>query len=82
MRRYTDERKREIKEVVCNQCGRSLQVEHGIVKEGCIHVDTVLGYFSRWDGIRHRFDLCEECYEKMIRGFQIPVTEEEETELL
>ena len=31
------------------------------------------GYFSKKDGETHSFDLCEECYDKWIGGFQIPV---------
>ena len=31
---------------------------------------------------KHSFDLCEECYDKMIKGFAIPVEEEDVTELL
>ncbi|NLL80061.1 MAG: hypothetical protein GX234_09820 [Clostridiales bacterium] len=82
MRNYTDERKKELREVICNQCGRTFQAENGIVKEDCIHMDIVFGYFNSRDGMNHHFDLCEACYEKMIRAFRIPVTEEEETELL
>lgn len=72
----------ELLEVICNGCGRSLRVEGGILKEGCCSVDTVFGYFSSRDGIRHRFDLCEECYTKMIEKFKVPVEESEESELL
>ena len=34
------------------------------------------------DGLEHSFDLCEECYDKLIKGFAVPVNEEEITELL
>ena len=40
------------------------------------------GYFSRKDGLRHRFDLCEDCYDKWIHTFAVPVEEMPETELL
>ena len=40
------------------------------------------GYFSNKDGIRHSFDLCEECYDKLIEGFAVEVTKEEVQELL
>lgn len=72
----------ELEEVLCNQCKKSLKLEKGIVKEGCFQGDTVWGFFSGQDGIQHSFDLCEECYLRMIRAFQIPVTEEERTEML
>lgn len=72
----------EIKEVFCNRCKKALKVENGIIKEGCFHVDYDWGYFSALDGKKHSFDLCEDCYQKMVQGFLLPVTEEEETELL
>lgn len=72
----------KLRKVVCNQCGRTLKVEGGILKEGCFSADYLFGYFSKKDGVRNRFDLCEECYEKIISQFKIPVEETEETELL
>ena len=49
--------------------------------EGCFQGDVRFGYFSNKDGTRHSFDLCEECYDKMIREFSVPVDEEEMSEL-
>ncbi len=81
MRKYTDESKTELEKVICNQCGRQLKVENGILKEGCFAADTVFGYFSEKDGIRHFFDLCEKCYDAMVKEFAVPVCETEEKEL-
>lgn len=72
----------KLRNVVCNQCGRALKVEGGILKEGCFSADYLFGYFSKKDGVRNRFDLCEDCYEKIVSQFKIPVEESEETELL
>ena len=66
MRKYLDETNRELASVICNYCGKELLVENGILKEGCLKVDASFGYFSRKDGQNHKFDLCEDCYEKMI----------------
>ena len=82
MRRYKDEKESTLTQVVCNQCKKELKLEEGYLKEGCFHADYLFGYFSHRDGIRHSFDLCEDCYEKWIAGFQIPVEESEENELL
>lgn len=68
--------------VICNQCGREMTVEDGILKEGCFSADTVFGYFSGRDGENHKWDLCEECYNTLIQSFRIPATIQEETELL
>ena len=82
MRIFLDENKKELKAVICNKCGKELRVEDGILKEGCFQGDVLFGYFSNKDGSRHSFDLCEECYDEMTDGFDIPVNEEEITELL
>ena len=82
MRKYGMEIDRQLEQVVCNQCRKELKVEKGYIKEGCFAADFCFGYFSKKDGIRHRFDLCEDCYNKMIAGFQIPVDEVPENELL
>ena len=72
MRKYL-ESKKELLAVVCNNCGKDLLVENGIIKEGCFDVTSVFGYFSRKDGQIHSFDLCEDCYDRMIAGLRIPV---------
>ncbi len=80
MRRYNLDN--ELTEAYCNKCKKSLRIENGIIKEGCFCVDSVWGYFSKKDGQRHQFDLCEECYDVMTKEFAIPIKETEETELM
>lgn len=80
MREY-DEQNEPVR-VQCNACKKELKLEQGILKEGCFHVDFAWGYFSSRDGMQHRFDLCEECYDRFVGSFQIPVTELENTELI
>lgn len=82
MRQYLDGNKKTLKKIVCNQCGRELKLENGIVQEGVFPGDARWGYFSKKDGERHSFDLCEECYGNLVNGFLIPVTVEDETEFL
>lgn len=67
--------------VICNQCKKELKFNGKHLMEGCFSVDHTFGYFSNKDGIRHRFDLCEDCYDRIIEQFAIPVEEDEETEL-
>lgn len=81
MRNYIGEEKRILKEVICNKCGKKIKVENGIVKEGCFSANPSFGYFSEKDGTRHQFDLCEVCYDVLVRSFVIPVVETEENEL-
>lgn len=66
----------------CNCCKKEIAMKNGIVKEGCFRVDYTFGYFSKKDGMRHRFDLCEDCYDKMVGNFLIPVEETENPELM
>lgn len=82
MRQYENVEENRLQRVVCNQCGKELKVENGYLKEGCFSVDYLFGYFSDKDGLRHHFDLCEECYQKMVDSFRVPVEESIENELL
>lgn len=72
----------KLTQVICNGCGRELKVEKEILREGCFAADVRFGYFSRKDGLRHKFDLCEDCYDKWISSFAISVEESTETEML
>ena len=82
MRVYSDQADRELVRVVCNCCGKDLLVENGFLKEECVHVDHDFGFFGTKDGLSHKFDLCEECYRKMIGQLVIPPEEWERKELL
>ena len=46
-------------------------------REGVFSVDYTWGYFSDKDGERHSFDLCESCYDELLRSFRIPAEIEE-----
>lgn len=70
MKKY---RANEIKNVYCNCCGKELQVEHGIIKEGVFEAEVPWGFFSEKDGEQHDFDMCEACYDLMIGKFKIPI---------
>ncbi len=81
MRIFLNDATKDLKTVICNKCKKELKVKNGILMEGCFQGDVRFGYFSNKDGTRHSFDLCEECYDKMIREFSVPVDEEEMSEL-
>lgn len=74
MRAYTEKEQKEPKlaKVFCNQCGKELLVEDGILKEGCFSVDYAFDYFSNKDGYIYSFDLCETCFDNWIGGFKNP----------
>ena len=79
MRVYKDE---HFAELYCNQCGKPMKVENEIIKEGNFAVDYRWDYFSDKDGRRHRFDLCENCYNRLIESFQYPIDDEGYRELV
>ena len=84
MRAYNkiEQQELKLKKVSCNQCGKNLVVEDGILKEGCFSVDYKFDYFSNKDGYIYSFDLCENCFERWIREFKMPVEIEETKEFL
>lgn len=82
MRIYLNDNTKELKTVICNKCKKELKIKNGMIMEGSFHGNVRFGYFSNKDGQEHSFDLCEECYDKLIESFAIPVEEEEIKELL
>ncbi len=68
--------------VICNCCGRNLVVANGIVREGVAHIYAEWDYFSEKDGENHNFDICEECYDRLLAGFRYPAMISQRTELL
>ena len=84
MREYREKEQLEayLTKVVCNQCGKELVVEGGIIKEGCFSVDYEFSYFSNKDGYIYSLDLCEDCFDKWIKGFHSPAKITETKEFL
>ena len=72
----------ELETVICNCCGKKLVVKDGIMREGALNVEHAWDYLSEKDGEIHRFDLCEECYDELLRNFRISVEVEEIREFL
>lgn len=78
MRQFTvrDKQEKEISKIICNKCGKEIEVVNGFAKEEVLTVEKLWGYFSDKDNELHRFDLCEDCYDKLITSFQIPIDRE------
>lgn len=72
----------EEQEIICNVCGKRIVTEHGILKEDVFEAWKEWGYFSRKDLEVHHFNICEDCYEKMISTFKIPVEVVQKKEML
>lgn len=82
MRRYSNDNEKKLIQVICNQCKKELKIDNGYLKEGCFTADYSFGYFSRKDGTKHQFDLCEDCYDRLVAEFAVPVDSSQEKELL
>ncbi len=70
------------KMVYCNKCGRAICLEDPVEKVDYLKIHKDWGYFSNKDGIGQDINICEDCYDDMVKGFQIPPTEVKNTELL
>ena len=81
MRNYERDSFGERREVTCNQCGRVIVKQNGILREDVCCIQKSGDTFQK-DGEIHSFVLCEACYDRFIKGFQVPVTIETETELM
>ncbi|MGB8452443.1 MAG: hypothetical protein WCD89_08930 [Anaerocolumna sp.] len=60
-------------DIYCNMCGKKIVMEQGIMKEDVFEAAKEWGYFSKYDLEVHKFNICEECYDKLISTFKIPI---------
>ena len=67
----------ETLQIQCNCCGNKLND-----KSEYVNIRQQWGYFSKKDGMIQSGYICEACFEKIVADFQIPLQEEEATELL
>ena len=67
---------------ICNKCGKTLKKVNDIYREDFLEVNKDWGFFSTKDGKTYRFMMCEECCEKLVKDFQVPVQISDTTELV
>lgn len=65
----------------CNCCGRELKMEREQLVEDFFHLQKSWGYFSERDGTVQIADICENCMQQWIQGFQIQPDTAERTEI-
>ena len=68
--------------IVCNSCGKAVEIKDGLLKEEFCEIIKEWGYFSKKDMEVHKFNLCEECYDKIVEGFEVPIVIEDKSEAL
>lgn len=59
--------------ISCNKCGKSIKYTEGVLKEDFFEATKAWGYFSNKDLQTHKFNLCEKCYDDLVKEFVIPV---------
>ncbi len=69
--------KDEIYEVYCNMCGKAIEKDQFGKFYEYLSVDKNWGYFSKLDGQKHSFDLCDKCYIDIVSKFKIRVLDNE-----
>ena len=77
MRQFRTELERTVKieKIICNKCGKEILVRGGVPQEDVLEVRKRWGYHSRKDNQVDCFDLCEDCYDELIRSFRIKMEE-------
>lgn len=73
MRQYKLEQRvtGELEKIICNKCGKEIEVIQGIAQEDYLAVKKRWGYFSDKDNQEDEFDLCEDCYDELVASFKI-----------
>ena len=67
--------------IYCNCCGRPICPVVQKDKTSYLHIKKEWGYFSdEKDGTIHRLDICEPCYEALVKSFAIPPQIDQTTE--
>lgn len=67
-----------MEERICNYCGRVLKQAS---MEDALSVVKEWGYASEKDLERHKFIVCEKCYDRLVKSFVRPITIENVTEV-
>ena len=62
---------RELDKIICNKCGKEIEVIRGVAQEDFLEVNKRWGYFSNKDNQEDAFDLCEHCYDELVASFKI-----------
>lgn len=70
------------KKTICNSCGKEIIIRNRIAQEDYLYIKKEWGYFSEKDGVIHEFNLCEKCYDNIVKTFQKPVQTIDVNELM
>lgn len=68
---------KKLVDVICNMCGEKIKKSDNVLYD-YFHAEKKWGYFSEMDGENYSFDLCQDCYKKLISQLKISATENED----
>lgn len=64
--------------VVCDACGKEIKRNKYNEFDDFFHIEKTWGYHSNKDGRCDSFDICEECYDKMLKALGIDAESKDE----
>lgn len=64
-----------IDDVLCNKCGKSMQISNYEYESEGTRLFADFGYGSNKDGLMEEFHLCDDCYDQFIALFKHAPTE-------
>lgn len=59
--------------IKCNCCGKDITTDKFGYTSDYLSIEKRWGYNSSFDNENHCFDICEDCYKKLISKFKIPI---------
>jgi len=67
------EEKVKIYSVVCNCCGKKIEFPDGYDNTEITDITISFGYGSRFDLTTWEMDVCDDCIEKWVKTFKLPI---------
>lgn len=64
---------KKIDTIKCNCCGNEITTDGQGYTSDYLSVSKRWGYNSDFDNQEHSFDICQDCYKKLIATFKIPI---------
>ncbi|MCD8036369.1 MAG: hypothetical protein LUE88_03165 [Clostridiales bacterium] len=64
--REVNEIRNETDVIICDACGKEIKKNKFGEFDDFYHIEKTWGYHSDKDGRHDSFDICEECYDKML----------------
>lgn len=57
--------------VICDACGMEIKRNKYNEYDDFFHIEKIWGYHSQKDGRNDSYDICEKCYDKMLKAIGI-----------